>query len=82
MNRKGNINSQLAVECEADAVPVPDYRWLFNGSVITRQRSLNLSSLRLIDQGFYTCIANNSLGTVQGRFFLTVQGKSMHHFVT
>lgn len=64
------------MECGVSAVPVPDYQWLFNGSVITRQRNLNLISVSLPDQGFYTCIANNSLGSVQGRFYLSIQGKN------
>ena len=76
MNKTQNVKSQLVVECEAYATPVPDYQWIFNGSVISRQRSLNLSSLKLADQGFYTCFANNSLGSANGRFYLTIQGKT------
>lgn len=75
-NRTQNVNSQLGVECEVNAMPVPHYQWLFNGSVIARQKSLNLSSVSPVDQGFYTCIANNSLGSVQDRFYLTIQGKT------
>ena len=75
MNKTQNINDHLVVECSAFALPVPDYQWIFNGSVVTRHRSLNLSSLRLVDQGFYKCIANNSLGSTNGRFYLTIQGE-------
>ena len=76
VNKTQNINSQLVVECGAYATPVPDYQWAFNGSVITRQRSLNLSSLRPVYQGLYTCFANNSLGSASGGFYLRVQGKT------
>lgn len=72
-NRTQNINSQLVVECGVNVLPVPEYHWSFNGSVITRQRSLNISSVSRADQGFYTCIANNSLGLVQGGFYLIIQ---------
>lgn len=75
MNQTQNINSQLVVECGAYGMPVPDYQWIFNGSVVTQHRSLNLRSLRLVDQGFYKCIANNSLGSANGRFYLTIQGE-------
>ena len=78
VNRTQNINSELAVECGAYATPVPEYQWMFNGSIITRRRSLNLSSLTLSDQGFYTCVANNSFGSVSGKFYLTIQGKSLY----
>ena len=62
------------MECGVNVLPVPEYHWSFNGSVITRQRSLNISSVSRADQGFYTCIANNSLGLVQGGFYLIIQG--------
>lgn len=75
INKTQNIHSHLVVECGAFAIPVPDYQWIFNGSVVTEHRSLNLSSLRLVDQGFYTCVANNSLGSANGRFYLTIQGE-------
>lgn len=78
MNNTRNINSHLVVECGAYGIPVPDYQWIFNGSVVTQHRSLNLSSLRLVDQGLYTCIANNSLGSANGRFYLTIQGKTKY----
>lgn len=74
MNKTQNGNSQLVVECGAYGIPVPDYLWRFNGSIVTRHRSLNLSSLSLDDRGFYTCIANNSLGSANGGFYLTIQG--------
>ena len=80
MNKTQNINSQFVVECGAYGMPVPDYQWIFNGSVVTRQRSLNLSSLRLVNQGFYKCIANNSLGSANGRLYLTIQGKKYMTF--
>ena len=75
MNKTQNVNSQLVVECGAYGIPVPEYQWIFNGSIVTWDRSLNLSSLRPIHQGFYMCIANNSLGSANGRFYLTIQGK-------
>ena len=77
LNKTQNIASRLVVECGAYATPIPDYQWRFNGSVIARHRSLNLSSLSLADQGIYTCIANNSLGAAYGRFYLTIQGKNI-----
>ena len=75
INKTQNVNSQLVVECGAYGIPVPDYQWIFNGSIVTQDRNLNLSSLRHVDEGFYTCIANNSLGSANGRFYLTIQGK-------
>jgi len=78
INKTQNIHSHLVVECSAFALPVPDYQWIFNGSVVTVHRSLNMSSLRLVDQGFYTCIANNSLGSANGRFYLTIQGDKQY----
>lgn len=92
MNKTQNVNTQLVVECGAYGIPVPDYLWRFNGAIVTGHRSLNLSSLSLDDRGFYTCIANNSLGSANGRFYLTIQGKKhiipnyalynemLHHF--
>ena len=75
-NRTQNINTQLVVECGAYAMPTPEYQWIFNDTIITSNRHLNLSSLSLGDQGFYTCVANNSFGSVSGKFYLAIQGKS------
>ena len=75
-NKTSNVNSKLVVDCGARGVPVPYYQWLFNGSVITQQQTLNLSLVNFANQGFYACIANNSLGLVEGSFYLTVQGKN------
>ena len=75
-NRTQNINTQLVVECGAYARPTPEYQWIFNDTIITANRHLNLSSLSLGDQGFYTCVANNSFGSVSGKFYLAIQGKS------
>lgn len=72
-NKTSNVNSKLVVDCGARGVPVPYYQWLFNGLVITQQQTLNLSLVNVANQGFYTCIANNSLGLVEGSFYLTVQ---------
>ena len=57
-------------------MPTPEYQWIFNDTIITSNRHLNLSSLSLGDQGFYTCVANNSFGSVSGKFYLAIQGKS------
>lgn len=78
-NRTQNINTQLVVECGAYAMPTPEYQWIFNDTIITANRHLNLSSLSLGDQGFYTCVANNSFGSVSGKFYLAIQGKSFRH---
>lgn len=75
-NRTQNINTQLVVECGAYARPTPEYQWIFNDTIITANHRLNLSSLSLGDQGFYTCVANNSFGSVSGKFYLAIQGKS------
>jgi len=72
-NKTAITGSQFAIDCRAEGVPLPYFQWLFNGSVVAVQQSLHLSVVSPVNQGFYTCIANNSLGLVQGSFYLTVQ---------
>lgn len=60
------------MECGVYGIFVLDYLWRFNGLIVIRYRSLNLSFLSFDDRGFYICIVNNLLGLVNGGFYLII----------
>ena len=53
----------VTVDCEITARPAaPEYRWVRNGVVVSRERSLHISPVSREDTGQYWCEAENTVG--------------------
>ena len=79
------------ITCEAIGYPIPDIKWLNNGSEVNESRLVNGTSMatgvgnlfsksvsmivRGSDDGVYTCVANNILGSDNSLVNITVQCK-------
>lgn len=75
----------VTFECRVGGDPLPDVLWRRTadggnmplGRVhILEDRSLQLDSVTVEDQGDYICEADNTVGTISAWGSLTVQGKS------
>lgn len=66
---------QVSVDCKVIAFPEVDYKWsYYNGTIVTNNRQLKLTSLKAGNEGYYTCHVNNIFGSNEASFFLRVKG--------
>ena len=71
----------VEIYCLVEAFPAPSISWLYNGSpaphLIIKEGSYISFSLGVAvgDSGFYTCVANNSLGSDTQTTYMSVIGK-------
>lgn len=58
------LNQTMILACQADALPLPRYSWMFNGKTLTKAvyNTLELTSAQVNDAGNYTCVAENFYG--------------------
>ncbi|KAF5900024.1 U3 small nucleolar RNA-associated protein 18, partial [Clarias magur] len=54
----------LMMECSADGKPHPHYNWTLPNNTFISGSSISISSIRIKDQGQYTCTAHNSVGHI------------------
>jgi len=88
------IGIEVTLDCSAVSNLPMTYQWQFNGSFITNPSNdpiLNLNSIDFDDIGSYSCIARNSIGSIQsisafigvnGMYFLTLHFVSMYGYIT
>ena len=74
-----NISESITIECLADASPGAQYVWKKAGSgFVVNNRNLQLNNVNDSDGGYYTCTAENSLGS--DNFTILVKVTSKSHF--
>lgn len=58
------LNQTMILACQADALPLPRYSWMFNGKTLTKAvyNTFKLTSAQVNDAGNYTCVAENFYG--------------------
>ncbi|KAF5900027.1 vascular cell adhesion protein 1-like, partial [Clarias magur] len=54
----------LMMECSAHGKPSPHYKWTLPNNTFISGSSISISSIRIKDQGQYTCTAHNSVGHI------------------
>jgi len=67
--------SVVNISCEASGKPIPDVRWILNGTMKScgsKTAHLTLRKVGKADAGLYICRANNSVGSAEGRLNLVV----------
>ena len=68
----------MNISCTASGTPDPDVQWIRNGKVKISGRKtvfLTFSSIKIADEGEYTCRANNSAGNDEKHTTLVVHRK-------
>ena len=67
------------IECLADASPRSQYVWKKeSGGVVVHHRFLQLNNVDESDGGYYTCTAENSLGSVNFTILVQVTSKFIY----
>uniref|UniRef100_A0A8B9HSP9 Ig-like domain-containing protein n=1 Tax=Astyanax mexicanus TaxID=7994 RepID=A0A8B9HSP9_ASTMX len=65
------VGEEVQIQCQVSGHPVPSIEWTKQGrslrtggkvSIGVRNATLYISSVRIYDEGFYTCLATNSVG--------------------
>ena len=69
------------MNCTATGHPVPTIKWMKGSNVISNSGSMVLSTVKLNDSGFYSCVANNSAGYDSRKFYLHVSCKLNYQYV-
>lgn len=83
--------SNVTITCRAFGKPLPVITWLFNGKAIeitpritwTNHDGFGLLTIRSVnldDQGYWTCVASNSKGTIKGNNDCRLTIKCKFHF--
>ena len=80
----------MVLPCHATPDPSLSFSWLLAGVPLPQQQvlsngGLSIGSVAESNEGTYTCVATNTLGSAQGTVQLTVNGTSIHcitHMVT
>ena len=77
-----NQTDRASFECEAEGNPAPKVTWfkmnstlLFSKRIVQSRNGLIITEVSSHDDGRYTCVATNLLGTVKASATLKVQGK-------
>lgn len=84
----GSEGKYISIACSARGFPPPSYSWMLGSSQLaevgSERISVTASGLLYFrevvreDEGNYTCIATNSLGSDSETFSLVVEGRSSH----
>ncbi|XP_078587238.1 fibroblast growth factor receptor 2-like isoform X6 [Branchiostoma floridae x Branchiostoma japonicum] len=77
-----SLGQTAELRCRVTGDPRPDITWSHNGNVIQDEMPrydlgryrLTIDNVQWEDEGVYTCIAENPLGTIQGNITLHVHG--------
>jgi roundabout axon guidance receptor 2 len=77
---KFESGTRADLKCEANGYPKPQIEWKKDNSIeslplkaqITDSGVLQIPNLQLEDEGEYTCVASNQLGTVESKAYLFV----------
>lgn len=79
---KHEVNTQVQFECEANGFPKPLIEWKKDNSIDNiplkaqiRDNTLIIPNVDLEDEGEYTCLASNQLGSVESKSYLIVYEK-------
>ena len=71
------VGKKVIITCKADAFPEPNYTITRNGNYVPDvvDGVKTIQSANITDDGWYECVAKNSVGSVSASFNLTVNGK-------
>lgn len=82
----------LSISCYSQADPYPNVSWITNKQYTEGKYSitsydngtgiLTINNIELSDDGQYTCVASNVLGTANDTFMLSVQSEYYIHTAT
>lgn len=81
LNLNTTVKSSVEFECSAFGIPPPTIQWFKNGEPIypsdyfhfdSNRGNLKILGIISQDEGYYQCLANNQLGTIQSVASLTV----------
>uniref|UniRef100_A0A8C9Z2R7 Neogenin 1a n=1 Tax=Sander lucioperca TaxID=283035 RepID=A0A8C9Z2R7_SANLU len=75
------VGTSVLLPCLVTGYPVPHIRWMFGDKLINRNSSphvlgggsVQISNLTEEDAGIYTCMAENTNGTIEAQAQLTIQ---------
>ncbi|XP_063798599.1 carcinoembryonic antigen-related cell adhesion molecule 8-like isoform X2 [Pseudophryne corroboree] len=69
-----HVGSDTSLNCSADSLPPPTYRWRFNDRELNESKTLQIYNATLKDQGNYTCVVINpeTKRTVNASVYLSV----------
>ncbi len=82
LTAKFESGSRAELRCEANGYPKPQIEWKKDNSIESlplkaqiTDNMLQIPNLQLDDEGEYTCVASNQLGTVESKAYLFVYEK-------
>uniref|UniRef100_A0A665VTB7 Hemicentin-1 n=1 Tax=Echeneis naucrates TaxID=173247 RepID=A0A665VTB7_ECHNA len=80
-----NKGEGLLLACGVSGIPPPKITWALNNNIIpvhydhmTGHSELVIERVSKEDAGTYTCVAENSVGTIKSLGFVYVKGKTLH----
>ncbi|KAL7839800.1 hypothetical protein SRHO_G00264580 [Serrasalmus rhombeus] len=85
------VGAEVLIQCQVSGHPVPSIEWtkqgrsLRTGGKVTigvRNATLYISSVRIYDEGFYTCTASNSVGQDKKTTTLRIADNGTLHIST
>ena len=84
IEQQGKVGKPVTITCKSEGLPEPSYRITRDGTVVSTGKMYFISEAAMNDEGTYTCIATNKLGSDSASAYLAVTGKirSLTHFIT
>ena len=78
--KEAYIGKTLAISCESDGLPVPNYAIIHNGTIVSNEKKYIKGNVQYNHAGTYKCTAMNVLGRNSDSSNLTViKGKIRLH---
>ena len=56
--------SDVDLKCQAYGIPKPTFHWIYrqNDTIISNDHTLSLKNIKADDEGYYACVAQNTIG--------------------